>query len=999
MRIFKPAPTLVQKLAVPLLGLLLLLPLLHFYQVIQNLVQIEERQLEALAREKLLLEAEAFQNDLNPEEFIEFSLRQMNRHFNLSPSSSNNRLLRYPNGYDPALVNDQFIASASAYLKENFHFAPSLFIAADCDLKNHYSYYASGLLKDAQVRRDFTKVAILSTAFDESFLRNLLPDTLSLEKIRHHYLRIYKRDNFHLTFADLFRKHVSYFSNPEHYPDTCTKIFSNHFGNQRAYNYAFKIQRHFPDGWEGLYGLYYLVIFGYDVSPQMILKSALARKSNEAGRKIIREQVIQPHFRRTAKGLYYLANLTTAWFQTINDYAAQNPASEAPFKEFFKTHSICTFLDNSHLVSDSRKLLPILSFSLKLLFLLVFAIAVTAWLRPVNFTTSLSWKLRLAISIIVLIPISLIFATIHLVQTVSDRSRTVKFQTFMHRQLRQFENLEAEQHSRITFRFLQKKKIDTGFFSQKNPDLRVMSRNHDDLDNDELGMLSLFLNKEGQSYSFERDLKENPRGQKTETVGLFKILNGLGYSNDLSAKNRKLMKEQYLYGSFADAFWNVFATAEALASENEIIHDFFSVSSLKKSLFQLLAAPSQPHEPFAVYYHEINDVRTTRQLINFFKQQQKIKASISLDTGSVDFGIFARSTFGLRKEHWPAFTSSSKELKEMAEMAVSQRTSGSITQKKDNSTELSTWIFKEDSPLIFVARARFLNNRSIGASLDLLAWLIMLYSLITIIFISNGLSAIFLGPVRLLLLGVDQIKQRCHNFYLEVSSKDEFAELATTFNRMNNGLLQREKMRRFVSDKLIDNLSVSEAGCTTETRILEVVVLSSDIRGFTTLTEKSKPEEIVALLNDYLTMMEKAIKNHNGSIDKIVGDAIIATFSDSEQHENMINACKAGLAMRDSLKEFNRQRLAQGLNCIENGVGIATGTVIIGIAGQQERRRELVMVGKAFHTAEELEAMSKLGKGTKVIVDTRIKSSLQPSFDFQPLQSEGAAFEAWEIIR
>ena len=96
---------------------------------------------------------------------------------------------------------------------------------------------------------------------------------------------------------------------------------------------------------------------------------------------------------------------------------------------------------------------------------------------------------------------------------------------------------------------------------------------------------------------------------------------------------------------------------------------------------------------------------------------------------------------------------------------------------------------------------------------------------------------------------------------------------------MTQGLLQREKMKRFVSDKLFESIESDEKSLDKATSLQEIAVLSCDIRSFTTISEKYSPEEVVRLLNDYLTEMEKSINTYGGSIEKIVGDAIISSFS------------------------------------------------------------------------------------------------------------------------
>jgi class 3 adenylate cyclase len=997
LRQIKQKENLLRRIATPLLGLLFILPFIYFQQVTIRLIAIEERQLEALTREKLLLEAEAFQADLAPEKYVESALRKMNLHFGLTLRQKGDRPLTFPAGFDPQLIDESFIPSAKRYLEENFGFAPSIFLAADTDLKNTYHDFASGILPNFEFRQEFTRLGIFSIAFDDTFMRNILPDTRSLEEIRSFFLSKYRAESFHMVFSELFQQKISIFSSPMINPDSCKRKFSNHFGNIGVFDYAFRIPRSFADGWEGLYGLYYLLVSGRDVSPVRILKHACENTSNEASRAVIKSKVVQPYFVRNRHGLFYYANLPSSWFQSINDYCWKNPHLKDSLKKFFHSHSICTFADSSELISPARKLLSSFSFLIRLLILFLFTLTIIAILKPGFPSVSLNQKLRLAISAVFVIPLFLIFFTVHLIDSVSGKLQLTKVQTQIHKQMRQFSHLEKELSTRTALLNFDRKSLDSEILDPQNfqPDRIFSHKNFNHLQG--LGNMSLLLNSEGDLYSFSRDLNLQRPRTKTEAAGLFRILNGLGYTNPMSAKIKKLTKEQYLLGSFGDEYWKVFATSKALASENEIIHDLYSVSTTRKCIFQLLARKSSPKIPFAIFYHVLNDLRTSRIFFNYLKNQQRIKSRQFVDDSQIDFAVFSRMTFGLRNVQWPDSNTLFNPLKNVAEKAMELRTSGSSTESRDGQNIFLSWVFKEDSPLVLVAYAQIGKNQASGLSFSLLAWLFAGYGVIAILFCSNGLEKIFLGPVKLLMSGVDYIKRRNYQFQLQMKVSDEFADLGQSFNRMSSGLLQNEKMRRFVSDKLIESINSSVAN--QKTRVLQVVVLSCDIRDFTTISEKAAPEELVTMLNEYLSRMEQQIRRHNGSVDKIVGDAIVASFSSENQHKNLLDACKAGLAMRQALKSFNIARERQGLPAIENGVGIAAGQAIFGVAGREGRRREMVMIGKPFQISEELEALSKFGKSSRVLLQSQLENSLEHEFKFIRVISENHDLEAVEIIQ
>ena len=134
---------------------------------------------------------------------------------------------------------------------------------------------------------------------------------------------------------------------------------------------------------------------------------------------------------------------------------------------------------------------------------------------------------------------------------------------------------------------------------------------------------------------------------------------------------------------------------------------------------------------------------------------------------------------------------------------------------------------------------------------------------------------------------------------------------------------------------------------------LEMSVLFSDIRDFTTLSEQMTPTENFKFINSYLSRMEPLIVENQGFIDKYIGDAIMALFS-----EGADDAVKAGIAMLQTLAEYNRDRLSLGYVPVEIGVGINTGSLILGIVGGKSRMDGTV-VSDAVNLASRIESLTK----------------------------------------
>jgi adenylate cyclase len=148
-------------------------------------------------------------------------------------------------------------------------------------------------------------------------------------------------------------------------------------------------------------------------------------------------------------------------------------------------------------------------------------------------------------------------------------------------------------------------------------------------------------------------------------------------------------------------------------------------------------------------------------------------------------------------------------------------------------------------------------------------------------------------------------------------------------------------------------------------RQLEVTVLMSDIRGFTTLTRQrsmaGQSELHVRQLNEYLGAMVEVVGQHGGTIDKFIGDAVMAVFGSPLSRgarEEARQAVRCGLAMRAALAALNADWRRRGLAELDNGVGLASGPVVAGQIGSP-KRLEFTVIGDTVNLAARLEAMTR----------------------------------------
>lgn len=170
-----------------------------------------------------------------------------------------------------------------------------------------------------------------------------------------------------------------------------------------------------------------------------------------------------------------------------------------------------------------------------------------------------------------------------------------------------------------------------------------------------------------------------------------------------------------------------------------------------------------------------------------------------------------------------------------------------------------------------------------------------------------------------------------------------------------------------------------------------VVIFFSDIRGFTPMSEKMQPDQITTLLTEYFTEMVEIIFEHGGTLDKFIGDAIMAIWGAPIPHEDDADrAMRAAIEMQKVLGELNKKWTSEGRPEVHIGIGINFGDVFAGNIGS-ERRLEYTVIGDPVNTASRL--CSKAAPGEILISEPFYKSLKQPPKveALEPIQLKGKA--------
>jgi adenylate cyclase len=163
-----------------------------------------------------------------------------------------------------------------------------------------------------------------------------------------------------------------------------------------------------------------------------------------------------------------------------------------------------------------------------------------------------------------------------------------------------------------------------------------------------------------------------------------------------------------------------------------------------------------------------------------------------------------------------------------------------------------------------------------------------------------------------------------------------------------------------------------------------MTVLFSDVRGFTAMSERATPEEVVGQLNEYFSRMVDVLFAHRGTLDKFVGDMVMGLFGaplDDPDHAE--HAVQAALAMTRALDELNQQWSAAGRPVLDIGIGISTGEMVAGNIGSTAIMSYTV-IGDTVNLGARLESLNK-DYGTRVIISEATRAALKGRYDIRPL--------------
>jgi class 3 adenylate cyclase len=293
---------------------------------------------------------------------------------------------------------------------------------------------------------------------------------------------------------------------------------------------------------------------------------------------------------------------------------------------------------------------------------------------------------------------------------------------------------------------------------------------------------------------------------------------------------------------------------------------------------------------------------------------------------------------------------------------------------------------------------RFLTTTVAGFSL---------VSLLTALAMGAILSWSVMRPVRKIDVALARIADGDFGQVIDVPNRDEFGRLTVNLNRTSSQLaslydnlsnlnanlektieeqltqLRRtERLRRYVSPQVADAILTGEAPISFASVRRNLTILYSDIRGFTTMSERMEPEELVDALNEYFSAMTDLVFSYGGTLDKYLGDGILAFFGDPIPFEDHAErAVATAFAMLDEVDQL-RHTWLRSEEHLSIGVGISTGYVTVGNIGSATRT-DYTVVGNHVNVAARLATVAEPGQ---VLVSEKTLASVETQVDWAPVE-------------
>ncbi len=918
-----------------------------------------------LAEQELKNESRAFQADLNARIHIEKIIKKAERSAGLSSPSLEKP--KFTPGIDPRIFHAGTIDELRALYCDISGVEPSMMVVFGVDLYNIWTWFSQALddieSHDRERLGQLLSMTLAEQAGDFVRADDSRPDA---EQRYHEIRRLAMRidggptQSYFAVMGRLFSDMI--YQLP--FQGGCYETATRKRGDCRLFAYYRRVK----DG-PKIMGGYFVMFTSRHFPPEKLLQDSLKYSAEGFARTYLSRPPIDP-------GKVLLRGHRLMIESSI-------PTELIGYNSLFKRQArlpagLQTSYDISAIMAGSAAFNRSLQSAQLLLFL--FCLFIAAYFVLFGFPDLLRLRLRmlLSISLAVLMPYTILghvsLRLLDRIESLGSFELRADAEGQMQR-LHSYYNDQRQQH------LLQMLKI-------KNRLIDVAARSGDEIMNLHAHHVVVpgtfvdvvFFRNDGIARSFKARAINDLEIAKLEQFLSVKFLENLGCLDAQAPQIKKLQEMTSVADGMMDTVRRDYFEYRALKYEANESNDLKRFDDFSRAIWFLIPGSGTGSLPVCAM------ASTVVSNLNF----------IIFGPHEFDPGIFSNSS-GRNQHHflmghrrhddmvlrwWPDYVSPDHGLKELLDKAAAGRVSTGELTGAGGYYRYEKQRFNENDLMVYSG----ISTSSPDLMVALLVWvfpfLLLAFALTSLLLFADALEALFINPVKGIGQAAAAVAGGDYHNRLVLEKTDEFSLLADALNDMTNGLAQRDKMRRFVSENLYDRLGTAsglkEMSSVQNSR---VTMLACDIRSFTTLSEQHDPQQIVSLLNDYFTRMETAIKSHGGVIERFVGDAVMAVFYAGGQKPAEVGAVEAALEMRRQLAELNQERRNLGLFTVENGIGIATGEAVSGIAGSEGGRMVFAVLGEVTQRAETLESLTKTVT-SKVLVCGETAARLAALFDF-----------------
>ena len=214
--------------------------------------------------------------------------------------------------------------------------------------------------------------------------------------------------------------------------------------------------------------------------------------------------------------------------------------------------------------------------------------------------------------------------------------------------------------------------------------------------------------------------------------------------------------------------------------------------------------------------------------------------------------------------------------------------------------------------------------------------------------------------------------------------KKNFSGIVIAIDDLSKINKVKSTFKKYVSKNIVDKLLENEDSLNLGGKESEVTILFSDIRGFTSMSEKLNPTDIVKLLNKYFQSMIDVVFKYNGTLDKIVGDELMVLYGvPLKDEEDTHNAVKTAIKMFDALDLFNKKIVKEGYKPFKIGIGINKGKAVSGNIGS-EQQMNYTVIGDTINLGARLCSHAKSGQ---ILISESVKDRIGDQYNFKRIPS------------